>query len=138
MDGIISPRDAAIPDARRDEDDAAPGGEPNQKWHGQIKIRADCARRRKFAAQIRIKCAGPRALKTFLEDQLQRLVIAREGGGASVGAGHALGGVGFGAVGAQRASAIGADGDGFGMVRETFHGVSKSCPTRLSLASCQH
>ena len=65
---------------------------------------------------------------------MQRLVIAREGGGASVGAGHALRGVGFGAVGAQRASAIGADGDGFGMVRETFHGVAGRSETASRLA----
>ena len=68
---------------------------------------------------------------------MQRLIIAREGSGAIVGAGHALRGVGFGTVGAQRASAIGADGDGFGMVRETFHGVDGRSEAASRLAEMQ-
>jgi len=130
-------RDAAIPDSRRDEDHATAGAEPDQERHWQIKPRADRARRRKSAAQIRIKRAGPRALKTILQDQLHRLVVADEGGGASVGADHALRGVRSGAVGAQRAPAIGADGHGFGLVRETFHGVAGRSEAALRMTEMQ-
>jgi len=41
----LFPRDAAIPDAGRDEDNTATGAEPDQKRHRQVKMRADRARR---------------------------------------------------------------------------------------------
>jgi hypothetical protein len=87
----LFPRDAPIPDSRGDENQTTTRGEPYQKRHGQIKPRAHRARQRKSAAKIRVKCAGPRALHTFLKDQLHCLVVARERGGAMVGTNHALG-----------------------------------------------
>ena len=121
-DRIILSRNPAIPDSRRDEDEAASGGEPDQKRHRQIKIRAHRARCRKSAAQIRVKRAGPRALQTFLEDQIHGLVSAGEGGGAILGADHARRGGRGDAIRAQGPAAIRADGDGFSLMLGTFHG----------------
>ena len=59
-----------------------------------------------------------------MQNQFHRLVAARERSGAIVGANHALRDVGFCAVKAQRAPTMGADGDGFGLMVETFHGVN--------------
>ena len=84
-------------------------------------MRADRRSQRKSSAQIRIKRACPRALQTFLENQLQRLVVARKRRSAIVGASHSFRRARLGAIGAQRASAVGADADGFGIVREAFH-----------------
>lgn len=84
-------------------------------------MRTDCARGGKSAAQIGVKRAGPRALQALLQNQSHRMVGAREGSGTIVGADHALRRRRFGAIGAQRASAPDADGDGFDWVRETFH-----------------
>ena len=120
--GFLFYGNTAIPDTRGDEDETAAGGEPDQKWHRQIKPRADRARSRKSAAKIRVKRAGPRALQAFLQYQFQRGVGTRQGDSASVGANQTLGGGRFGAVSAQPASAVGANGDGFGLVRSTFHG----------------
>jgi hypothetical protein len=65
---------------------------------------------------------------------LQRPVVAGKGGGAIVGADHALSATRFGAVSAQRASAIGTDGDGFGLVDLAFHGALK---LRHGLVKCK-
>jgi RNA polymerase sigma-70 factor (ECF subfamily) len=92
--------DPAIPDSRRDEDAAAASREPDQKRRRQIKMRANCRRQRQSATEVRIKRARPRALQTFLENQLQRLVVARERCRAIVRAGHALRRARFGAIGA--------------------------------------
>lgn len=122
-DSGFFPRDPAIPDARGDEDDAASGGEPDQKRHRQIKPRASRARCGKSAAQIRVERAGPRALQALLQNQFHRPVGAREGGRAMVGADHPLRRRRLGAIAAQRASAKDADRDGLGMVRGAFHGI---------------
>ena len=108
--------DAAIPNPRGHEDGAATGAEPDQKRNGQIKMRADRTRRRKSAAEIRIKRAGPRALPALLQDQLHGLVVARERRRAGIRTNHALRCRRFDAIGAHCPSAISADGDGFGMV----------------------
>jgi hypothetical protein len=60
-------------------------------------------------------------LQILLENQLQCLVVAREGGLAIVGADHALRHAQFGAIGAQRAPAVSANGDGLRVVRGAFH-----------------
>ena len=72
--------------------------------------------------KVGIKRPGPRGLKTFLEYELQRLVVAGERRGAMFGAGHAFRRGRFGAFAAQRASAADADAYGFGIVVAAFHG----------------
>src|SRR5208282_1279801 len=113
--------DAAIPNSRSNEDDAASGRECNQERQRQIKPRADRRRRREPGAKITVKRAGPRALQALLQDQLHGLVIVRERRRAGVRANHALRRRSFGAIGAQRASAVSANGDGFSMMGGAFH-----------------
>jgi hypothetical protein len=98
----LFPRYPAIPDARGDEDEATARCEINQERRWQIKFCTNRHRERQPTAQIRVKRAGPRALQALLQNQFHRLVGAREGGGAVVGADHALRRGRFGAIGAQR------------------------------------
>lgn len=114
-------RNPTIPDARGDEDEAATGAEPDKEGHGEIILCADGAGGGKSATEVGIKRAGAGALQALLQNQFQRAIRARERSGAGIRTHHARAGVRLGALRAECAAAVGADGDGFDLVGGAFH-----------------
>lgn len=132
-------RAPTIPNAGCKQDNRARTGEQYQKRRRQHEPRDDRCRGGESAGDVTVKRAGPRALRASLENRLHGLVRAYECGRAIARTNHARRGWRLNAAAAQRASAIRADGHGFGAVFGAFHNLRyvAGSARKISSAPCR-
>jgi len=112
----VLPRYPIIPHARCSQNQRATSGKKDQKRRRKHEPGADGSDGRESCTDITVEGARLGVLTAMLEHLLDRLVTLGQGVSATAGTDHPHRFWGFDAVRAERTSAIGADGNGFGIV----------------------